>query len=143
MQAVTLDRRLEEEGEEAEAPQAAGFTEEEGGGGGRKGHKGGKKRRDLQQQQQQQQKGSNSNINNVHRRLHTTYTMVMEEYTSGRLMGGGTSINGEQYVWPTRRLLDSIQAMAGGDPDWSADNVFEILKVRWIAREWLDYVCFF
>ena len=117
MQQVTLDRRRrrleegEEEEEELALAAAAEGKEEEG-------------RRGLLQQHEQQRQS-----NNVHRRLHTSMTMIMQQYTSGRLMGGGTSINGEQYVWPTRKLLDAIQIEAQGDPDWSADNVYQILKV--------------
>jgi hypothetical protein len=33
-------------------------------------------------------------------------------------------------VWPTKRLLESIQAEVGGDPDWSPDSVYNILRVR-------------
>jgi hypothetical protein len=93
----------------------------------------------------------------------------MEWYMGGRLMGGSSSINGEQVrvgwelgeragrmgefcfsfflgfivthtpplnallkqvVWPTKRLLESIQAEVGGDPDWSPDSVYSILRVR-------------
>jgi len=92
----------------------------------------------------------------------------MEQYMGGRLMGGSSSINGEQVsqsvgdgwdldrtdrmcglthtetrpnqrrmyctcmqvVWPTERLLESIQAEVGGDPDWSPESVYNILRVR-------------
>lgn len=53
------------------------------------------------------------------------------QYTSGRLMGGGSSINGEQFVRPTSELLDELQAAAGGDSDWSARAIYQTLKVRY------------
>ena len=79
---------------------------------------------------QQQEEGEEPEERSVRRRLHGGGGMLEEQYTSGRLLGGGTAINGEQYVWPTRQLLQSIQNTAGGDPDWSPDQVYSILKVR-------------
>ncbi len=35
-----------------------------------------------------------------------------------------------QVVWPSQRLLESIQAEVGGDPDWSPESVYSILRVR-------------
>jgi len=65
----------------------------------------------------------------VHRRLHGYEGEVgMEQYMGGRLMGGSSAINGEQYVWPTKQLLESIQADVGGDEDWSPENVFALLR---------------
>jgi len=65
----------------------------------------------------------------VHRRLHGYEGETgMEQYMGGRLMGGSSSINGEQYVWPTRQLLESIQREVGGDIDWSPDRVFALLR---------------
>lgn len=55
------------------------------------------------------------------------------QYTSGRLMGGGSSINGEQFVRPSTELLDQVQAAAGGDPDWSSRAILQTLKVRYIG----------
>ncbi|GAB5036497.1 glucose-methanol-choline oxidoreductase [Nannochloropsis oceanica] len=65
----------------------------------------------------------------VHRRLHGYEgEMSMEQYMGGRLMGGSSSINGQQYVWPTKQLLESIQAEVGGDEDWSPENVYALLR---------------
>ncbi len=53
----------------------------------------------------------------VHRVLHGYEgDMGMEQYMGGRLMGGSSSINGEQYVWPTQKYLESLQAEVGGTP---------------------------
>lgn len=42
-----------------------------------------------------------------------------------------------QVVWPTRRLLENIQAAVGGDPDWSPDAVYNTLRVRERVCVWL------
>lgn len=65
----------------------------------------------------------------VHRQLHGYESeMEMENYMGGRLLGGSSSINGEQYVWPTKKLLEATQAEVGGDPDWSPTSVFALLR---------------
>ena len=51
-----------------------------------------------------------------------------EQYMGGRLLGGSSSINGEQAVWPTARLLRAVSAAAGGDPAWGPDAVFALLR---------------
>lgn len=51
------------------------------------------------------------------------------EWTTGRLLGGGSSINGEQYVRPTRAVLKQWEKTAG--PVWSparATRRFKILE---------------
>lgn len=40
-----------------------------------------------------------------------------------------------QVVWPSERLLESIQAEVGGDSDWSPESVYNILRVRDV-EEW-------
>ncbi|MFC7681200.1 GMC family oxidoreductase [Paenibacillus sp. GCM10028914] len=42
------------------------------------------------------------------------------EWTTGRLSGGGTSINGEQYVRPTSAVLEQWEELLG--PDWSPER---------------------
>ena len=51
-----------------------------------------------------------------------------EQYMGGRLLGGSSSVNGEQAVWPTRRLLEATEAAVGGDPAWAPDAVFALLR---------------
>eukprot|EP00624_Nannochloropsis_granulata_P002383 evm.model.NODE_22070_length_83641_cov_42.053585.13 len=70
----------------------------------------------------------------VHRRLHGYEgEMSMEQYMGGRLMGGSSSINGEQYVWPTKQLLESIQAE---NPDGSrASSSTSMLNAEARARK--------
>jgi choline dehydrogenase len=43
------------------------------------------------------------------------------QHTTGRLLGGGTSINGEQYVRSTNEYWDRVAALNG--PEWSGEAV--------------------
>lgn len=54
-------------------------------------------------------------------------TTGAEQYMGGRLLGGGTSINGEQDVWPTARLLTTLAATVG-DPAWGPTPVYDLLR---------------
>ncbi len=53
---------------------------------------------------------------------------MSEQYMGGRLLGGSSSINGEQVVWPTRKMLAAWQLEAGGDPDWAPDACYARLR---------------
>ena len=48
------------------------------------------------------------------------------EWTTGRLLGGGSSINGEQYVRPTAGVLNEWESLLG--PRWSYDKAVEFFK---------------
>ena len=49
------------------------------------------------------------------------------EWTTGRLLGGGTSINGEQYVRPTSAVLKQWEKVAG--PVWSPSRAVRRFKI--------------
>jgi len=48
------------------------------------------------------------------------------DYTTGKILGGGTSINGQQYVRGTNALYDQWAAIGGSQ--WSASNALNIFK---------------
>lgn len=48
------------------------------------------------------------------------------EWTTGRLLGGGSSINGEQYVRPTAAVLRNWERLLG--PIWSPDKALRRFK---------------
>lgn len=48
------------------------------------------------------------------------------EWTTGRLLGGGSSINGEQYVRPTAAVLRKWERLLG--PIWSPDKALRRFK---------------
>ncbi|KOP68166.1 dehydrogenase [Bacillus sp. FJAT-18019] len=48
------------------------------------------------------------------------------EWTTGRLSGGGSSINGEQYVRPTAAVLEKWERLLG--PQWSPDKATRRFK---------------
>ncbi|AWB44712.1 dehydrogenase [Paenibacillus sp. CAA11] len=48
------------------------------------------------------------------------------EWTTGRLLGGGSSINGEQYVRPTVAVLQKWERLLG--PLWSPDKALQRFK---------------
>lgn len=48
------------------------------------------------------------------------------EWTTGRLLGGGSSINGEQYVRPTAAVLNEWEQLLGSR--WSYDQALEFYK---------------
>lgn len=48
------------------------------------------------------------------------------EWTTGRLSGGGSSINGEQYVRPTSVVLEQWEALLGSD--WSPERAISRFK---------------
>lgn len=48
------------------------------------------------------------------------------EWTTGRLSGGGSSINGEQYVRPTSAVFEQWEALLG--PDWSPERAISRFK---------------
>ncbi|CAG7615954.1 GMC family oxidoreductase [Paenibacillus allorhizosphaerae] len=48
------------------------------------------------------------------------------EWTTGRLLGGGSSINGEQYVRPTSAVLKQWEALLG--PIWSPERATSRFK---------------
>lgn len=48
------------------------------------------------------------------------------EWTTGRLSGGGSSINGEQYVRPTAAVLEKWERLLG--PQWSPDKAIRRFK---------------
>lgn len=50
------------------------------------------------------------------------------EYQNGRVLGGGTSINGFQNVRGTQSYWSRVQAAAGGDASWSPTNIYDIMK---------------
>lgn len=48
------------------------------------------------------------------------------EWTTGRILGGGSSINGEQYVRPTAAVLEEWERLLG--PDWSPERAIQAFK---------------
>lgn len=48
------------------------------------------------------------------------------EWTTGRLSGGGSSINGEQYVRPTSAVFEQWEALLGND--WSPERAVDRFK---------------
>lgn len=50
------------------------------------------------------------------------------DITTGRVLGGGSSINGQQYVLGTEQYWNDVQTLAGGVPEWSSANVFAAYK---------------
>lgn len=48
------------------------------------------------------------------------------EWTTGRLSGGGSSINGEQYVRPTSAVFEQWEALLG--PNWSPERAISRFK---------------
>jgi choline dehydrogenase len=48
-------------------------------------------------------------------------------YTNGRLLGGGSSVNGEQYVRGSKNVFKKWYEITK-DPDWSPDAIFSIYK---------------
>jgi choline dehydrogenase len=49
------------------------------------------------------------------------------DYTGGRLLGGSSSINGEQYVRGTPRIFEEWARLTG-DSDWGPTNVYATYK---------------
>lgn len=49
------------------------------------------------------------------------------QYTSGRLFGGGSSVNGSQWVRASVENYQQWQALTG-DPSWSVDNIVNLFK---------------
>lgn len=47
-------------------------------------------------------------------------------WTNGRLLGGGTSINGEIYVRGSPQVYNDWEAIVG--PDWSAEKIYSAFK---------------
>lgn len=47
-------------------------------------------------------------------------------WTNGRILGGGTSINGELYVRGSPQVYDDWEAIVG--PEWSAEKVYRAFK---------------
>ena len=64
----------------------------------------------------------------ANRRRNLLHGGPAEQYMGGRLLGGSSSINGEQVVWPTTAKLAAWQAAAGGDPDWAPDACLARLR---------------
>jgi len=67
-------------------------------------------------------------IQQNHRRNITGLTDVTDQWTSGRLLGGGSSINGYQVVYGTGARWDEIDDIAGGSGRWSSSEVFRRYK---------------
>lgn len=55
-------------------------------------------------------------------------TPMPAQYTNGRLLGGGSSINGMQYVWPSPNVLHKWYEASGNDPDWSPSSIHAAFK---------------
>jgi len=51
-----------------------------------------------------------------------------DQYTNGRLLGGGSSINGQQFVKPSRGSIQQIYDLTM-DPDWSPEAVYATYRV--------------
>jgi len=49
------------------------------------------------------------------------------QFTTGRLLGGGSCINGQQYVRPTKFVMEQWQELTGNDI-WSRDNALQNFK---------------
>ena len=54
----------------------------------------------------------------------TNVNMPTANYTNGRLYGGGSSINGEQYVRGSPYVFDNWYGITG-DTDWSSYSVYD------------------
>jgi choline dehydrogenase-like flavoprotein len=50
-------------------------------------------------------------------------------YISGRILGGGSSINGQQVVRPSVGLLERLYVASGKDPNWAPDCLVKIMQV--------------
>ena len=44
-------------------------------------------------------------------------------------MGGSSSINGEQWVRPSKQWLEKLFLASGKDPDWRPSQVLSLLQV--------------
>lgn len=47
---------------------------------------------------------------------------------TGELLGGGSSVNGMQYVRGDRQFFERWRSAAGGDPAWGPENATEVYK---------------
>lgn len=50
------------------------------------------------------------------------------DWTNGRTLGGGTSINGVQYVRGTKAQWDAMDSFLGGGTEWSGAKVYDTYK---------------
>lgn len=67
-------------------------------------------------------------IQQNHRRAITGASSITDRWTCGRLLGGGSSINGYQAVFGTASRWDEIDYDLGGSGRWSADEIFRRYK---------------
>jgi choline dehydrogenase-like flavoprotein len=49
-------------------------------------------------------------------------------------MGGSSSINGQQWVRPSKQFLQQLFLASGEDADWRPSHVYDMLKV--MTRKW-------
>ena len=47
---------------------------------------------------------------------------------AGGVLGGGSTVNGMQYVRSTPSVFNTWQVKAGGDPSWGATNAYQVYK---------------
>ena len=53
---------------------------------------------------------------------------LVMNYTTGRMVGGGTAINGMQYVRGSDRFWNQVSQLNANDPDWTAASVNKSYK---------------
>lgn len=69
----------------------------------------------------------------------TTKTEGENQYTNGRIEGGGSSINGEQLVWPSPAVINEWYKGSGYDPDWAPSAVDATFKTIFTPIQDLPY----